>query len=129
MPIQDCSVENTLDLISSTNYLSQNSNYKVKRSKVLFYLVLLNSYQPTSATAVVILLPPAAPMTKTTSPFASVITDGHIEDKGLLPGAIKLAGEGGRPKAFVILGEEKSSISSFKIMPVLSDAKPAPNLQ
>lgn len=83
----------------------------------------------TKATAVVILLPPAAPMAKTTSPFSSVIIEGHIEDIGFLPGAMKFTGDGGSPKLFVIFGDEKSSISSFNIIPVLSEAKPAPNLE
>lgn len=74
------------------------------------------------------MLPPAAPIAKTASPFSSVIIDGHIDDMGLLLGDMKLTGEGGRRKLFVMFGEEKSSISSFKIIPVLRDAKPAPNL-
>lgn len=84
---------------------------------------------PTKATAVVILLPPAAPTAKITSSFPSVIKEGHIEDRGLFPGFMKLIGDGGIPKLFVIFGEEKSSISSLRIIPVLSDANPAPNLK
>lgn len=55
--------------------------------------------------------------------------DGHMEDNGRFPGTIKLAGEGGMLKPLVRLGEEKSSISSFRIIPVLSEAKPAPKLK
>lgn len=76
-----------------------------------------------------ILLPPAAPIAKITSPFSFVIKEGHIDDRGLFPGFMKFIGDGGRPKLFVIFGEEKSSISSFRIMPVLLEAKPAPNLK
>lgn len=39
--------------------------------------------------------PPAAPAARTNSPLWSVNTDGHIEDSGRLPGAMKLDGEGG----------------------------------
>jgi len=46
-----------------------------------------------------------------------------------LPARIKLFGEGGTPKAFVILGAEKSSISLLKMMPVFLDLILAPKLQ
>lgn len=39
-----------------------------------------------------------------------------------------MAGLGGTSKWFVILGEEKSSIPSFRMMPVCSDMNPAPKL-
>ena len=42
-------------------------------------------------------------------------------DKGLLPGLMKLAGDGGTPKSFVMLGDEKSSIWSLKMIPVEGD--------
>ena len=74
----------------------------------------------TYAVAEVILVPPAAPTTSRTWPSLTTIV-GTIDDKGLFPGFIKLASDGGIPKAFVILGAEKSSISSFKIIPVDSE--------
>ena len=43
---------------------------------------------------------------------------GHVEERGLLPGLIKLTSEGLRPKELVMLGEEKSSISLFRTIPV-----------
>lgn len=47
----------------------------------------------------VIFVPPAAPMTERTRPVVELtMTVGVMEDKGLLPGRIKLAGLGGRPK-------------------------------
>ena len=54
--------------------------------------------------------------------------EGTMEDNGILCGLIKLFGEGGIPNALVILGAEKSSISLFKIIPVLFDRTFAPNL-
>ena len=80
-------------------------------------------------TDVVIFVPPAAPMTMRTlllSERAKMV--GVMEDKGLLPGWMKLAVLGGTPKALVMFGDEKSSISSFKMMPVCVDANPAPKL-
>ena len=46
---------------------------------------------------------------------------GDIDDKGLFPGLIKLAGAGGRTPFVTFAGMEKSSISLFKIIPVLGD--------
>ena len=43
---------------------------------------------------------------------------GHVEERGRLPGRKKLISEGGRPKPFVMLGAEKSSISLFSMIPV-----------
>jgi hypothetical protein len=80
-------------------------------------------------TDVVIFVPPAAPMTMRTlllSERAKMV--GVMEDNGRLPGWMKLAVLGGTPKALVMLGDEKSSISSFKMMPVCDDANPAPKL-
>ena len=74
-------------------------------------------------------VPPAAPITERTVPSVLTTMVGVMEDKGRLPGLIKFAGLGGTPKAFVTLGEEKSSISSFKMMPVCSDVNPAPKLR
>lgn len=73
--------------------------------------------------------PPAAPKARTKSPFLSVITVGHIEDNGRLPGFIKLAGDGRNPKELMVPGVEKSSISLFTIIPVLGDMKPHPKLK
>ena len=44
--------------------------------------------------------------------------EGQVEESGRLPGRIKLAAEGRSPYALVKLGEEKSSISSFRTIPV-----------
>ena len=64
-------------------------------------------------------VPPAAPVTSLTSPvFSSTIIVGAMEERGLLPGLAKLLGDGGRPKKLVILGNEKSSISLFRMTPV-----------
>ncbi len=43
---------------------------------------------------------------------------GQVEESGLFPGRMKLAGEGLNPYSLVILGEEKSSISLFSTIPV-----------
>lgn len=79
--------------------------------------------------AVVILEPPAAPTTSLTLFVLSARTAGHMEDIGRFPGLMKLAGEGGMPNALVILGEEKSSISSLNKIPVLFPVTPEPNLK
>lgn len=52
----------------------------------------------TKATAVVILVPPDAPMTNLALPPESTIMVGHIEDIACFPGSMKLADEGDRPK-------------------------------
>lgn len=53
-----------------------------------------------------ILLPPADPVAIVTSPvFRSSAILLEIEDCGLLPGAIKLDGEGLKPKALVWPGD------------------------
>lgn len=83
----------------------------------------------TRAVVVVILVPPAAPTTKIASPFSSTTTLGHIDDMGLFPGTIKFDGDGGTPNLLIKPGAEKSSISSFKMIPVLGDLKPAPKLE
>lgn len=77
----------------------------------------------------VILEPPAAPTTSLTLFVLSAKTAGHMEDIGRFPGLMKLAGEGGMPNALVILGEEKSSISSLNKIPVLFPVTPEPNLK
>ena len=81
------------------------------------------------ATAVVILVPPAAPTIQIAFPSSSVTIVGLMELKGLFPGFMKLAGEGGRLNLLVMLGYEKSSIWSFKMMPVEGDMKPQPKLK
>lgn len=81
------------------------------------------------AVAVVIFVPPAAPVTSWTLLFSSTKMAGHIEDKGLFPGLMKFAGDGGTPKAFVMLGAEKSSISSLRMIPVLLERTCEPKLQ
>lgn len=79
-------------------------------------------------TVVVIFEPPADPDTKTTSPFLSKMMLGHIEDSGRLPGLIKLAGDGRNPTPLAFPGLEKSSISLFKMIPVLFERTVPPNL-
>ena len=77
----------------------------------------------------VILVPPEAPTTeRTLLVVALTMMVGVMEDNGRLPGWIKLAGLGGTPKALVTLGDEKSSISSLRMIPVCSDVNPAPKL-
>ena len=84
----------------------------------------------TEETALVILVPPADPITIRTRPVLVRTTmEGAMEESGRFPGRIKLAGLGGTPNMLVMLGDEKSDISSFITMPVCSDTKPAPKLQ
>ena len=75
-------------------------------------------------------VPPAAPITERTLPVAESTTMvGAMEDNGLFPGRIKLAGLGGIPKKLAdTLGDEKSSISLFIMIPVCSEMNPAPKL-
>lgn len=54
---------------------------------------------------------------------------GDIELNGRFPGLMKLTGDGGMPKALVILGELKSSISSLNMIPVEFERNIAPNLK
>lgn len=72
--------------------------------------------------------PPADPSTITTFLFSSKTIAGHIEERGRLPGRIKFAGDGNKWKPFFIPGDEKSSISPFKIMPVLLERTRLPKL-
>ena len=105
-----------------------------------------------AATAVVILVPPAAPMTNSTSllaPTLKIFGINYFESKnvfskkisfyhttmvgvieliGLLQGLIKLFGDGGKSNPLVIFGALKSSISSLKIIPVELDRNLAPIL-
>ena len=87
------------------------------------------NYVLTYTTDEVILIPPAPPIISWTSPFLSTIITGHIDDSGILPGAIKLAGDAGTPYEFTFPGVEKSSISSFMIMPVVKDRMRDPKLK
>ena len=57
-----------------------------------------------------------------------MIIVGHVEERGIFPGLMKLFGDGGIPKSEVMLGDEKSSISSFIMIPVLGDITIEPNL-
>lgn len=50
--------------------------------------ILKDGRKLTKATEVVILVPPAAPITSRTSPKESVIIVGHIDDNGRFPGSI-----------------------------------------
>ena len=58
-----------------------------------------------------ILVPPAEPTANRTLPSESVNMAGLMEERGRFPGLMKLFGEGGTPKKFVMFGGEKSSIS------------------
>jgi len=51
---------------------------------------------------------------------------GVMEDSGRFPGAMKLAGAGGRWSGVHSAGTEKSSISLFSTMPVDGDSTLAP---
>ena len=78
----------------------------------------------------VIFVPPDAPVISLTFPVAlSMMIVGHVEERGIFPGLMKLFGEGGIPKSEVMLGDEKSSISSFMMMPVLGDITREPKLE
>ena len=69
--------------------------------------------------AVMIRLPPADPVARYSVPFErnSAIV-GEMDERGLLPGRMKLEGDGTYPKALDWLGMEKSFISSFMMTPV-----------
>ena len=83
----------------------------------------------TCPTLLVILVPPAAPVTSLTSPSLSTMTVGTMDERGVLPGIGKLLGDGGTPKLLVMPGKEKSSISSFSITPVDGDRILEPKLE
>ena len=72
----------------------------------------------TCATPVVIREPPDAPTTNLMVPSLLIAITGAMEDMGRFPGRMKLLGDGGRPKKFVALGCEKSSISLLNMIPV-----------
>lgn len=61
--------------------------------------------------AVVIFVPPDAPMTKRAVPFLSKNSEGAVEDWGRFPDTIMLDSDGSTPYAFFLPGVEKSSIS------------------
>ena len=88
----------------------------------------LENAKHTVAVPLMILDPPEAPATILTSPLSSVTIVGDIEDMGRLNGRIKLAGEGGYPKALILPGVEKSSISLFMMIPVDSETNNEPKL-
>ena len=69
-------------------------------------------------------------MTSRTFPvWLSMMMVGHVDERGIFPGLMKLFGEGGMPKPEVMLGEEKSSISSFMMIPVFGDMNTEPKLR
>ena len=69
------------------------------------------TFQRTCMVAVMMWAPPSAPVTKYRVPFARCSTIiGDMEDRGLFPARMKLAGEGARSKPLGVLGMEKSSI-------------------
>jgi hypothetical protein len=72
--------------------------------------------------------PPAAPITSLIRLSLLTMMEGDMEDRGRLPGFIKLAGDGLIPYLFVMFGEEKSSISLLNIIPVLDPRIPDANL-
>lgn len=63
--------------------------------------------------------PPAAPTEIYNDPSGYSAMMGVIEERGLLPGRIKLIGDGTKPKALVTLGIEKSFISLFMMIPTI----------
>lgn len=81
------------------------------------------------ATEDVIFVPPPPPINNLTLLDSSNIIDGQVDDRGILPGAMKLAGDGFTTYLFTIPGNEKSSIWLFKSIPVLFDITKLPNLE
>ena len=81
----------------------------------------------------IILEPPAPPVTSLTFPSLSVTIVGDIEDRGRFPGSIQLFWLEGAVHASSVqlglFGLEKSSISSLNIMPVLLPIRLDPQLQ
>ena len=67
--------------------------------------------------AVIMRLPPALPVMSLTSPCLSKAIKAPMDDRGRLPGRMKLAGVGTYPYELVCFGEEKSSISLLRITP------------
>lgn len=87
-------MEKTKYAVKECDFSSLSSWFLIKSDsyKLVIFINL------TKATAVVILVPPEAPITNLALPAASEIMLGVMEERGLLPGAMKLAGEGARPK-------------------------------
>ena len=54
-----------------------------------------NSCDLTKAVCVVMKVPPAAPVNSRTLSLLSITRVGHMDDIGILPGAMKLVGEAG----------------------------------
>ena len=52
-----------------------------------------------------------------------------MDERGRLPGRMKLAGEGTKPKALVEFGMEKSFISLFMMMPVSGTMRREPKVR
>ena len=77
-----------------------------------------------------ILDPPAPPITAYNDPLSlnSRMT-GLMDESGRLPGRMKLAGEGTKPKELFALGVEKSSISLFMMMPVSGTMRREPKVR
>lgn len=73
--------------------------------------------------------PPEAPTIILRFPSLSSIIVGVMEDKGLLPGAMKLAALGLKPKALATPTLLKSSCASLKMIPVLVSIIPDPKLR
>ena len=72
-----------------------HSNLKLERTMTIMHKMIKRL---TKAVAVVILDPPAAPIDIFTLLSLSTIIAGHMDDRGRLPGFIKLAGDAGIPK-------------------------------
>lgn len=77
----------------------------------------------------VILLPPAPPISSSTSPLRFKRMVGAIDESGALAGAMKFAGEAAKPYEFTWPGREKSSMPSFNMMPVDLDTMREPKLE
>ena len=86
------------------SYLALDKNFYMR-----YFIV--SPLKLTCATDVVMMVPPAAPIVIKTFPFLSSTIAGTAEDCGLLPGLMKLTGDGGSPNSFVTCGALKSSIS------------------
>jgi hypothetical protein len=123
-------------IVISVRFSNKVTYIVLTYSSLLFRIVTIQngqlkySYQITNEVEVVIFDPPAAPVTIRTFPEAlSTTMAGLMEDKGRFPGLMKLLGDGGRLKSLVMLGDEKSSISSLKMIPVEGDMIPDPKLK
>ena len=75
--------------------------YGMVRYNTVWYDIILYDKHPnnlTNAVPVVILVPPDAPATNTTSPVVLLVKIiGLIEDMGRFPGLMKLLGDGSTP--------------------------------